>query len=162
MTMLSGCGVGQAVKDSTVSATKWLFTTQVKTMKVDLASRAALNASDAGQSLSTVVRLYQLKTPDTFELLSYTQLQQHDLNLLKDDLLATHDVVLQPDAQASITEPMKPDAQYVGVVAFFRNTDDNAVWKLVVPKQQWKKTSPVRIEVRDNVLELRKMKKENG
>lgn len=49
---------------------------------------------------------------------------------------------------------MNPDAQVVGVVAFFREPGDGAVWKLAVSKKQWKKTDPVKIEVRDNTLVL--------
>lgn len=151
---ITGCGVGQAVTDSTVDAAKWVFTTQVKTMNVDLVSRASLNADGAGRSLSTVVRIYQLKTPQTFQQLDYRQLQTNDLDTLKADLLATKDVVLRPDASASISEPMNGDAEYVGVVAFFRDAGQDATWKLVIPKKQWKKTDPVKIEARDNMLTL--------
>ena len=151
---VAGCGVGQAVKDSTVDAAKWAFTTQVKTMNMDLVSRSSLNANGAGQSLSTVVRIYQLKTPQAFQQLDYTQLQTNDLAALKADLLATKDVVLRPDASASISEPMSNDAAYVGVVAFFRDAGKDSSWKLVIPKKQWKKTDPVKIEARDNTLNL--------
>ncbi|MBN3764246.1 type VI secretion system lipoprotein TssJ [Burkholderia sp. Ac-20365] len=151
---LAGCGMTQAVSDSTVDAAKWVFTTQVKTMSVDLVSRASLNENAAGQSLSTVVRLYQLKDAHSFQQLEYAQLQTDDLNALKADLLATRDVVLRPEASASINEPMKEDAQYVGVVAFFRNPDRDSTWKLLVPRKQWKKTDPVKIVVRGNVMEL--------
>ncbi|KUZ74461.1 type VI secretion protein [Burkholderia ubonensis] len=150
----AGCGVGQAVKDSTVGAAKWVFTTQVKTMNVDLVARSSLNANAAGQPLSTVVRLYQLKDAKTFDQLDYTQLQTHDLDALKADLLATKDVVLRPGANASVSEPMHPDAHVVGVVAFFREPGEGAVWKLTMPKKQWKQTDPVKVEVRDNVLVL--------
>ena len=151
---VAGCGVGQAVKDSTVDAAKWAFTTQVKTMNMDLVSRSSLNANGAGQSLSTVVRIYQLKTPQAFQQLDYTQLQTNDLAALKADLLATKDVVLRPEASASISEPMSSDAAYVGVVAFFRDAGKDSSWKLVIPKKQWKKTDPVKIEARDNTLNL--------
>ncbi|WP_432260373.1 type VI secretion system lipoprotein TssJ [Cupriavidus sp. TMH.W2] len=151
---LAGCGVGQTVKDGTVEAAKWAFTTQVKTMNLDLASRASLNPSGAGQSLSTVVRVYQLKSPQTFEQLSYAQLQANDLESLKPDLLASRDVVLRPDTSVSLSEPMHADTEYVGVVALFRSPDKDAIWKLLVPKQQWKKTDPVKIEVRDSALQL--------
>ncbi|AXF01300.1 type VI secretion system lipoprotein TssJ [Paraburkholderia hospita] len=151
---LAGCGLTQAVSDNTVDAAKWVFTTQVKTMSVDLVSRASLNENAAGQSLSTVVRLYQLKDAQNFQQLEYAQLQTNDLDALKADLLATRDVVLRPNASASINEPMKDDAQYVGVVAFFRNPDRDSTWKLLVPKKQWKKTDPVKIVVRGNVMEL--------
>lgn len=152
--LIAGCGVGQAVKDSTVEAAKWAFTTQVKTMNLDLASRASLNTNGTGQSLSTVVRVYQLKTPQAFEQLSYAQLQTNDLESLKPDLLATRDVVLRPDASVSLSEPMHDDAEYVGIVALFRNPGKDTVWRLVVPKKQWKKTDPVRVEVRDSTLRL--------
>lgn len=150
----AGCGVGQAVKDSTVDAAKWAFTTQIKTMNVDLVSRSSLNANGAGQSMSTVVRIYQLKTPQAFQQLDYTQLQTNDLDALKADLLATKDVVLRPDASTSVSEPMNSAAQYVGVVAFFRNAGKDSTWKLVIPKKQWKNTDPVKIEARDNTLNL--------
>ncbi|WP_082163785.1 MULTISPECIES: type VI secretion system lipoprotein TssJ [Burkholderia] len=117
-------------------------------------SRAALNQNEQGQSLPVVVRVYQLKDAKTFEQLDYTLLQTNDLDALKADLLATKDVVLGPGASASVNEPMNPDAQVVGIAAFFREPGDGAVWKLAVPKKQWKKTDPVKIEVRDNALIL--------
>lgn len=154
MLAIAGCGVGQAVSDGTVDAAKWAFTTQVKKMNLDLISRASLNANGAGQSLSTVVRIYQLKTPQAFQQLDYTQLQANDLDALKADPLATKDVVLRPDASASISEPMNCEAEYVGVVAPFRSVGRGSTWKLVVPRKQWKKTDPVKIEVQGNTLLL--------
>jgi type VI secretion system protein VasD len=154
MLAVAGCGAGQAVKDGTVKAATWAFTTQVKTMNVDLVSRSSLNTSGSGQSLSTVVRIYQLKTPQAFEQMNYTQLLTGDRDALKADLLAMKDVVLRPDASASISEPMNKDAQVVGVVAFFRDVGKESTWKLVVPKAQWKKTDPVKIEVSDSTLSL--------
>lgn len=151
----AGCGVGQAVKDGTVDAAKWAFTTQVKTMNVDLVARESLNADGHGQSLSTVVRFYQLKDAKTFEQLDYGRLRTGDLEALNADLLATKDVVLRPGASASISEPMNEAAQFVGVVAFFRVPGQGAAWKLAIPKKQWKKTDPVKIDVRGNELLLR-------
>jgi type VI secretion system protein VasD len=150
----AGCGVAQSVGDATVSAAKWAFTTQVKTMNVDLAGRTSLNADVQGQSLSTVVRFYQLKDTKTFAQLSYAQLQSDDLNLLKTDLLATKDVVLRPGASTSLAEPMNADTQAVGVVAFFREPTQDKAWKLAIPKKQWKKTDPVKIEVNGTTLVL--------
>ena len=150
----AGCGVAQAVGDGTVDAAKWAFTTQIKTMNVDLTARASLNADAQGQSLSTVVRFYQLKDAKTFTKLNYAQLQSDDLDLLKADLLATKDVVLRPGASASIAQPMNPDAQFVGVIGFFRDPGQGTEWKLAIQKKQWKKTDPVKIEVNGNELVL--------
>lgn len=149
---LSGCGAWQATKDSTVGAYDWLFTTQVKTMNVDLDARAAVNATTSGQALSTVVRFYQLKDAKTFAQLEYAQLQNNDLELLKADLVATKDVVMRPGSNASVSEPMDKAAEYVGVVAFFRSPSSDGVWKLLIPKKQWKDTDPVKVHVQGNLL----------
>jgi type VI secretion system protein VasD len=151
---LAGCGVGQAVKSGTVDAAKWAFTTQVKTMNLDFVSRSSSNTSGTGQSLSTVVRIYQLKSPQAFDQLDYAQLQTNDMDALKADLLGSTDLVLRPNANASISEPMSDDAEYVGIVAFFRDDGRDSKWKLVVPKKQWKKTDPVKIDVRDSSLSV--------
>ena len=151
---LAGCGVAQSVKTGTVDAAKWAFTTQVKTMNLDFVSRSSSNTNGTGQSLSTVVRIYQLKSPQAFDQLDYAQLQANDMDALKADLLGSTDLVLRPNANASISEPMSDDTEYVGIVAFFRDDGRDSKWKLVLPKKQWKKTDPVRVEVRDNSLQL--------
>jgi len=151
---IAGCGIAQSVKTGTVDAAKWAFTTQIKTMNLDLMSRSSLNTSGAGQSLSTVLRVYQLKTHQAFEQLDYAQLQNNDLDALKPDLLGTADVVLRPNASASISEPMDEQAQFVAIVAFFRDEGRGSTWRLLIPKKQWKATDPVKVEVRDNSLQL--------
>jgi type VI secretion system protein VasD len=151
---LAGCGVAQSVKTGTVDAAKWAFTTQITTMNLDLMSRSSLNTSGAGQSLSTVLRVYQLKTPQAFEQLDYVQLQNNDLDALKPDLLSTTDVVLRPNANASIREPMNADTEYVAIVAFFREDNQRATWRMVLPRKQWKQSDPVRIEVKDSSMAL--------
>jgi type VI secretion system protein VasD len=151
---LAACGAAQSVGNATVGAAKWAFTTQVKTMNLDLVGRSSLNTSGDGRSLSTVVRIYQLKKAQTFEQLDYAQLQTNDLDALKADLLGTTDVVLRPDANASISEPMNEAADYVAIVAFFRDTGRDTTWKLLLPKKQWKTSDPVEVEVRDSTLRL--------
>lgn len=151
---IGGCGVGQAVMDGTTSAVNWAVMPHVKTMNMKLVARASLNTSELGQSLSVVVRLYQLKDVKSFAHLNYVELQAHDMKLLKADLLATKDVVLSPGASVSIAEPMNAESQYVGVVAFFRDPSPDAPWKIAIPMRQWKKTDPVTIEVNGRELGL--------
>ena len=151
---IAGCGVAQSVKTGTVDAAKWAFTTQVKTMNLDLIGRSSSNTSGGGQSLSTVVRVYQLKDRRTIDQIGYVQLQDGDIDALKPDLVSTTDVVLRPSASASISEPMDENAQFVAIVAFFRNNGRDSTWRLVIPKKQWKTTDPVKVEVQDNALQL--------
>lgn len=151
---VGGCGVAQSVKDSTVDAAKWAFTTQVKTLKLDIAGRSSLNTVADGQSLSTVIRVYQLKDRQAIDQIEYVQLQDNDIDALKPDLLSTSDLVLRPNANASISESMNDDTQFVAVVAFFRDDRPKSTWRIVLPRKQWKQDDPVRIEVRDSSLAL--------
>ncbi|WP_244102635.1 type VI secretion lipoprotein TssJ, partial [Burkholderia ambifaria] len=63
---VAACGRARTHSRDTGDAAKWAFTTQVKTMNLDLVARSSLNANAAGQPLSTVARLYQLKDAKTF------------------------------------------------------------------------------------------------
>ncbi|TCW77908.1 type VI secretion system lipoprotein TssJ [Burkholderia sp. SRS-46] len=151
--VLSGCGTWQSVKETTVDATHAVFIAKVRQMNLVIESRAALNQSDAGQSLPVVVRVYQLKQSMAFETASYAQLLDGDKDVLKADLLGSMEATLGPGATVKLSAPMPDEAQYVGVVGFFRD-QAHAEWQLVIPKSRWKKAAPVKLVVTGNRMEL--------
>ena len=104
-------------------------------------------------SLPVVLRIYQLKDSKAFETATYSQLLAGTGDALKAGILAKAEVTLAPSVTVRLSEPMEDDAQYVGVVAFFRDRA-NAEWQLVIPKTQWKKADPVSMSVTDNRLEI--------
>jgi type VI secretion system protein VasD len=59
--ILAGCGLTK-VTDGTVAVTKSIFYKQIKTLHLDIRAREAVNSNAGGVALSTVVRIYQLKT----------------------------------------------------------------------------------------------------
>lgn len=151
--LLSGCGMWQSAKETTVDATRAVFTRKVKQMNLVIESRAALNPNERGQSLPVVVRVYQLKDTKAFEKASYSRLLDDDRELLKVDLAGSMEAVLGPGATVKLSAPMADEVQAVGVVGFFRD-QDGATWQLVIPKSQWKKTDPVKLIVTGNQIEL--------
>ncbi|MGU7770644.1 type VI secretion system lipoprotein TssJ [Burkholderia sp. MR1-5-21] len=158
-TLLSGCGMWQSVKDTTMDATRAVFVAKVRRMNLVLESRAALNQNGQGQSLPVVARIYQLKNAKAFENASYAQLLADDRTPLKADLLDRVEATLAPGETVKLSVPMADDAQYIGVVGFFRD-QGGAEWQLVIPKSQWKKTDPVKLVVIDNRLELEASRQE--
>lgn len=62
VTVLTGCGLTQTVKDGAVSVTQSIFYPQVKTLHLDLRAREGVNNNAKGASLATVVRIYSLRT----------------------------------------------------------------------------------------------------
>ncbi|KJK24957.1 hypothetical protein UB46_07765 [Burkholderiaceae bacterium 16] len=153
VTLLAGYGAWQSVKDTTVEATSAVFIAKVKQMDLVIVSRSALNPDERGVSLPIVLRIYQLKDSKAFETATYAQLLAGASDPLKADILGRTEVTLGPAATVRLSEPMADDAQYVGVVAFFRE-QSNAEWQLVIPKARWKKVDPVKLGVTDNRLEL--------
>lgn len=103
--LLSGCGLTQAVTDSTVSATKSLFYKQIKVLHLDFTAREALNtdAHEANSSSEPVmVRVYQLRDDKTFLKTVYQQLASDGEAALKDDLLASRSVVVKPGGAVTL------------------------------------------------------------
>jgi type VI secretion system protein VasD len=151
--LLTGCGAWQATKDTSSDVARAIFVTKVKQMNVVIKGRAELNRDARGASLPVAMRIYQLKDANAFQKATYAQLLSDTGNVLKADTLRRADVVLGPNATITLSSPMADGAQYVGVVAFFRNAV-NAEWQLVIPIAQWKTTDPVKIAVIDKSLGL--------
>ncbi|UVE68534.1 type VI secretion system lipoprotein TssJ [Burkholderia pyrrocinia] len=150
---VSACGMWQSVKDTTVDATRAVFVAKVKHVNLAVESHATLKQNGQGQSLPVVIRIYQLKDAKAFAQESYTQLLDDGRALLKADLLGSPEVTLAPGVPTKLSAPRPDDAQFVGVIGFFRD-QGGAEWQLVIPKSQWKKTDPVRLVVNGNRLEL--------
>jgi type VI secretion system protein VasD len=114
---------------------------KIKVLHLDFTAREALNTdSRESNSLSepVVVRVYQLKDRKTFDKTVYQQLLQDDSTILKDDLLASRDVVVKPGGDANLDMPMEEKAQFVAVVGLFRHPDmDNNTWKQVIKRMTW-------------------------
>lgn len=151
---LSACGAWQYVKDTGKELGSALFHTRVKTLKLDLSAREALNPDDKGQSLSVVVRVYQLRDGKAFRAASYEQLLADDKTILGDELLARKDVVLAPATSISLSEPFDEHAGQVAVIALFRLADKAATWRISIPQQALDNDTPARLEVKDSQLSI--------
>ncbi|OSZ84453.1 type VI secretion system-associated lipoprotein [Yersinia pestis subsp. microtus bv. Caucasica] len=161
--LLSGCGLTQAVTDSTVSATKSLFYKQIKVLHLDFTAREALNtdAHEANSSSEPVmVRVYQLRDDKTFLKTVYQQLASDGEAALKDDLLASRSVVVKPGGAVTLDMPMEKETQFVAVVALFRHPDmAKDHWRLILTLDDLHPDKPRTLELGNNSLTLRTEKK---
>jgi type VI secretion system protein VasD len=78
---------------------------------------------------------------------------QQEGNALRAATVWHSEATLGPGRTLKVSEPIGEDANYVGVVAFFRDAA-NTEWSVLVPKSQWKKTDPVRRVAMDRTLEI--------
>lgn len=160
--ILTGCGVTQSVTDGTKSAFNSVFYKKIKILHLDFTAREALNTdSRENNSLSepVVVRVYQLNDRKTFDKTVYQQLLQDDASILKDDMLASRNIVVKPGGDASLDMPMEEEAQFVAVVGLFRHPDmTNDTWKQVIKRSDLDPDKPRILEAGENHLTLQPLK----
>jgi len=120
-------------------------------IKVTLISSDHLNPDKNGKPLSVVVRVYQLNNTDRFEKAEFLSLVRADQRVLDRALLSRREIILLPDSIEVIKEDLKEGANYVGVMALFREGDQ--VWrKSVVLNDLWIKSIKVTLDQRTLIV----------
>jgi len=107
--------------------------------RFELRAQAApvINRDAAGNPLSVVVHLYQLKERTAFSRLSFDQAAsgRPEAELLGADCLGRTELVLVPGGLHASTEDLLPGARYLGIVALFRHPDPH-YWRYLVNLDQ--------------------------
>jgi type VI secretion system protein VasD len=156
--LLGGCGLTQRTMDAGKSVGHAIFYKQVKELHLDFSGRAALNtgARDMnGLSVSTLVRVYQLRDRQALDKASYQQLLDEGDQALSADLMDERRLVVKPEEGAQLNVPMLADAQFVAVVALFRSPDlQSTSWRLVLSRDELDPDKARVIELGDNALNL--------
>lgn len=157
---IAGCGLTQTISDGTVAITKSIFYKQIKILHLDFIAREALNTDDNGVSLSVVVRVFQLKTVDTFNNSDYESLFNQDEVILKDSLLAQQDLRIRPAESIALDMPMEKETEFVAIAAMFHTPDGiKNSWRIVIPKKDLDPDNARKITLDENTLTLQPMDK---
>lgn len=151
--LLTGCGLTQTVTESTVSLTKSIFYKKIKTLHLDFTPRTAINADGAQTPLATMVRVYQLKERQTVDAADYQMLLRNADTVLKDDVLASKEILVMPGGSVTLNMPMDEEARFVAVVGLFNRPDmkDNR-WRTVLTLDDLDPEKPRTIELGDGWL----------
>ncbi|MBZ9665067.1 type VI secretion system lipoprotein TssJ [Pseudomonas sp. LMG 31766] len=156
--MLGGCGLTQRAVEGGSTVAQGIFYKQVKVLHLDLNARAALNTDStdmSGLSVSTLVRVYQLKARKSLDSADYQSLLDEGDRVLGADLLDSQRLLVKPDEGAQLNVPLSPDAQYVAVVALFRSPEMRKdTWRVVLAREDLEPDQPRVIELGDNALSL--------
>ncbi|MEW2739613.1 type VI secretion system lipoprotein TssJ [Providencia sp. PROV130] len=153
---LSGCGLTQMVGDGTRNVASSLFYKQVKVVHLDFVAREALNTDDTGASLSTIIRVYQLKNFESFVESDYSTLFAKDSQVLKSSLVTQKDLRIRPGESISLDMPLEEGAEFVAIAVMFHHpdlvTDD---WRVVIPKKRLLPDDPRLLTLVDNTMTLK-------
>lgn len=105
---------------------------------VDPYTRMSFRASDdinpdsSGRASPLVIRIYELRSVDTFRSAGFFDLYDEPEGVLDQDLLSMDEVVLRPELVEKLPEKrLDENTRYIGIVAAFQNIDE-AEWKMVL------------------------------
>jgi len=98
---------------------------------VQLDGAAQLNRDSHGRSLPVTVFFYQLREQTAFTQATFWQLWRYDKSTLGNSFVTRKTVVLAPQHSLTVTLSRHPGAQYLGVMAIFRQPLNNT-WRTVV------------------------------
>ena len=106
-----------------------------------------LNPDQNNRPLSLVLRVYQLKDKTAFEQFSLSDLasQKSDDDIFANSLVSRREFVVVPGQDREIDIEVSSSARYVGVVAMFRQPDENR-WKLLFRARELKDRHLLSIE----------------
>lgn len=131
------------------------------TVKVQLQSESDLNAGSSAAPLPVVVRIYLLNDDAAFKNADFRDLWKRDTEVLGKSLLASKEIVMQPNAKERIELPHREDARFIAGIAIFRNPSSSR-WSFIdsmsgnFVSRNWNKWFSVSVSVRltQNRIEL--------
>ncbi len=90
-------------------------------LDITVTAAADVNPNEMGRGAPVLVRLYELRSPSSFQAADYLSLQSGDRATLGADLLVREEFVLRPGEQKRIRRKSHPDLEAIAVLAGFRD-----------------------------------------
>ena len=104
----------------------------------DIVLKGSMNAVETvnpdvqGRPSPLVIKIYQLKAKDKFELAGFFELFDQADATLGADMLGVEDVMMTPGEIRSYEGVVNPNTRFIGVVGAYRDINQ-AQWRAVVP-----------------------------
>lgn len=102
-----------------------LFTTKVV---ASIEADDKINPNKQGFASPTVIRIYELRSPKTFETGEFFDIYDSEVKFFKNSLVNQHEFTIKPGEKIEWKEYLHDDTTHLGVIAAFRNLDD-AKWR---------------------------------
>ncbi|MFC4258048.1 type VI secretion system lipoprotein TssJ [Marinobacter lacisalsi] len=91
-----------------------------------------INPDASGRASPLVIRVYELRSVDTFRSAGFFDLYDEPDSVLNEDLLSMQEVLLRPELVEKLpTMTLHENTRYLGIVAAFQNIDE-AEWKMIL------------------------------
>jgi type VI secretion system protein VasD len=137
-TLLTGCAI---------------FGPSVPHASIDIQSAKYLNPDINGNPSPIVVTIYELKNQFAFKQASYDALATNSSSILGGDLIDQQTIEVRPDTVMSVSQPLSPNTQYLGIVAAYRNIDQ-ATWRTTVAVPSTANSFDIRLSLESQGLSV--------
>jgi type VI secretion system protein VasD len=124
------------------------------TLSVEVSASAQLNPNADNQPSPTVVRLYDLKSTDTFTNATFNDLFYKDAATLGGDMLGRKEIEMLPGQSMRFKREAESGTKYVGVIAGFRSLQGLS-WRATMPLQEGE-GNPIVVTLGPNVITVAK------
>ena len=104
--------------------------TKPTSVDIQLTGDATVNPDSRNRPSPVMVRIYELKTPATFESADFFSLFDKDRETLAADMNTRDEFVLQPGQTLSLKREAKPDTRFIAVLAAYRDLERSR-WRAV-------------------------------
>jgi type VI secretion system protein VasD len=104
-----------------------IFENKGPSAHVNISSAEYLNPNINGQAAPIVVTIYQLKSPYIFNQANYHELADNSAKVLANDLIDKTTIEVRPNECKSISIPLSPNTQDIGIMAAYRDIE-NSTW----------------------------------
>lgn len=101
-------------------------------LELTIIGGANQNADSSGKPSPIALRLYELTGTAKFERADAFALIERDKATLGGDSAVSEEFVITPGETRPLTHALLPNAQFVGIIAIFRDID-RAVWRVTAP-----------------------------
>lgn len=140
---LLGCGSSTMVQDVFSVVTK---------AELTIVAATDVNPDINGRPSPILIRLYELKSPGTFNSADFFSLYDKAAGELGNDYIRHDDLELKPGQEYQKDIIFDENTRYLGLIAAYRDID-NATWKRVVELPP-DSNSEIRVVLGSNALQL--------
>lgn len=123
-------------------------------LSVDVTASGQLNPNADNQPSPTVVRLYDLKSADTFSNATFNDLFYKDAATLGGDMLGRKEIEMLPGQTMHFKRDAELGTKYVGVIAGFRSLQGLS-WRASMPVEAGE-GNPIIVTLGPNVITIAK------
>jgi type VI secretion system protein VasD len=120
--------IGSLLIISLASCTALGFGPKPTRMEVSIEASPNLNPNSEGRPSPIVMRFYELSSADVFETSDFFTLYDSEMATLGKFIVYRDEMNIKPGQLKTFKREAKPETQYVGVIAAYRDLD-NARWR---------------------------------